>query len=309
MAKHREIDILVRYFVKRTTTGTPVADVVYRVRNGQGREYLVCMAENGHTSCADAATDEQCMAGQHGRTCYHIGGCRAAEIARTTWLAGHDSLSGFNSREIVLAAINPPVAGASGDTTTPVVCVPDMTEHDTTVDEAVLREEVIRYRRSLATATLKELRAVNAAANNGIKAASKAVLIDMMVARFREDERSRMRGLVVVDDTTRHDDVLPPVVSLEAVSDTTTSLLKECGCGSTTIDECEGCGDVLCFLCNEALNEQWCAEQYDSRCSLCRTVTRRQARLSATLAHARATEEQMMTAPLSSSCHAFSLMR
>lgn len=60
-------------------------DVIYRVRNGQDREYLVTISANGNTACTQCANDEPCPSTKTaGRKCYHIKECLKLEAARAT---------------------------------------------------------------------------------------------------------------------------------------------------------------------------------------------------------------------------------
>ncbi len=56
--------------------------VVYRVRNGEDREYLVTISGNGNTGCTQCANDEACPSTKSGRKCYHIKECLKLEDAR-----------------------------------------------------------------------------------------------------------------------------------------------------------------------------------------------------------------------------------
>lgn len=60
-------------------------DVIYRVRNGQDREYLVTISANGNTGCTQCENDERCPSTKAaGRKCYHIKECLKLEEARVT---------------------------------------------------------------------------------------------------------------------------------------------------------------------------------------------------------------------------------
>jgi hypothetical protein len=74
-ATKKQVVVLARILVKRNNS------VVYRIRNGGGREYQVCLHADGSSSCADS-TGETCMAHQYGRQCYHVSECRRHEEAR-----------------------------------------------------------------------------------------------------------------------------------------------------------------------------------------------------------------------------------
>jgi hypothetical protein len=87
--QNKSIQVLARYFVKLTFA------VVYLVRNGSAKEYLVTLNANGTSGCVEAATDLQCEGCKHGHACYHKLAVMSTEGLRGVHLKEHGSLAGF----------------------------------------------------------------------------------------------------------------------------------------------------------------------------------------------------------------------
>lgn len=77
MKAARKITVLVRYEIKQDCPekGLHKGDVVLYVENDKGKRYYTTLRRNKAHSCS-------CMAGMHGRNCYHVVDLAAIENAR-----------------------------------------------------------------------------------------------------------------------------------------------------------------------------------------------------------------------------------
>lgn len=88
---------LFRCLVKSTNA------VIYRVRNGENREYLVTLNADGTTACTQClqdkdgkAFDQACPSSKGSRKCYHIRDCQKREDARVGIWYADTSAEGVN---------------------------------------------------------------------------------------------------------------------------------------------------------------------------------------------------------------------